>query len=77
MPAKQECFTAAQAAAAIGRSDRAVKRAASRLGIGTRHGRDWLFRRDDLARLKAATYDGPGQPPKTKPREAPRKSAKS
>ena len=77
MPAKQEFFTAAQAAASIGRSDRAVKRAAARIGIGARHGRDWLFSRDDLPKLKAATHDGPGQPRKTKPRKAPRKVAKS
>jgi hypothetical protein len=60
-----ELRTSDQAADAVGRSGPWVRAAATRHGVGWRVGRDWVFRPDDIERLRAiAAAAKPGRPPR-------------
>lgn len=44
-------YTSAEAAEAIGTTDATVRRLAREQGIGSRHGRAWMFTEADLRKL--------------------------
>ena len=50
---RDETYTAPQVATQLHLSEDRVRRLAVRLGIGRKHGRDWLFSAADVAVLRA------------------------
>lgn len=50
---------AAQVAAELGVHKSTVTRAAKAHGIGQKHGRDWLFSKGDVAKIKRVTVGKP------------------
>ena len=48
-----EIFTAAEAAKILGLSKESMRAYATRYGVGTKHGRDWLFTKEDIEAIRS------------------------
>lgn len=66
LPAKDGEYTAPEVAALLSLSEDRIRRLAVRLGVGRKHGRDWLFSAADVAVLRARNTQR-GRPPLPEP----------
>jgi hypothetical protein len=58
----RETYTAPEVAALLALSEDRVRRLATRLGVGRKHGRDWLFSAADVAVMRDRNTQR-GRPP--------------